>query len=388
MAVVRKLAVAGISGLLAFQVIRAAVMDLPFAERMPIAQRIWPNHPKTLLDQAMGEIGVAAANGNGVPAATMVRVDGAAAKSPLSAEPFLIKGAVAQMQGRQKPAELLFQAARDREPRSVAARYFLADLYFRTNRISLGLLETAALARIQPRAAAPFLPAVAAYARAPGAVPQLKRFFRARPDVELAVLSLLSEDAGNADLVLALATVDRADPPPKWRSRLVHTLVDANQFDKARAIWLRLSRLQEAPGLFNPRFEKLAASPPFNWTYSESADGLAEPSGNGTLEVLYYGRKATVLASQLLSLQPGRYRLGMEVSGEAQAEGLAWSVRCANRKQKLLRLPVRGRAPSGAFAVPTNCPAQWLELQGSPGDMPRTAELAIGRLRLDRVATP
>jgi hypothetical protein len=382
MAIVRTLAVAAISGLLAFQVVRASVMALPFADRLLIAQRIWPDHPRQLIDQAMGEIGVAAASGRAVSEATMARVRSAAAKAPLSAEPFLIQGAIAQTEGRGSQAERLFQTARDRDPRSLAARYFLSELYFRTGRIPQGLIEMAALARIEPRAAAPFLPAVAAYARTPGAVPQLKRFFRTRTDVELDVLSLLSQDARNAELVLALATVDRTDPPPEWRKRIVQSLVHAGQFGKARAIWLRLNRLQDSPGLFNPRFEKLAATPPFNWTYSETSDGLAEPSGAGRLEVLYYGRQPAVLASQLLSLQPGRYRLGMEISGETQADGLQWSVRCANRNQKLIRLPLRGRAPNGAFAVPPNCPAQWIELQGTPGEMPRTVEVSVGGLRL------
>jgi hypothetical protein len=382
----RSVVVVGLAVLLAFQVVRSALVALPYEDRPGIAARVWPGHPAIVLDRSMGEIGAAAAKGQGVPAGALVQVREFAAKSPLSADPYLVEGAIAQSEGR--PAERLFVEARARDPRSRGARYFLADQYFRTGVIARGLIEMAALSRLSPRAAAPFVPALVAYAREPGAVPQLGMFFRAMPELEPAVLSLLADDVRNADLVLALATTGkRSAPVPEWQGKLLVGLAAAGEYRKAREVWSRLSGVKTAPLLFNPDFEELDAPAPFNWSLPTTGDGVAEMAGGGILHVLYYGRQETVLASQLLLLPAGRYALAMQVSGDGAADTLQWTVRCANRDQSLLRLPVRRRQER--FTVPPgNCPAQWLELRGLPGDIPRTAEMGIGKLRLDREARP
>lgn len=382
----RSAAIVGVAGLLAFQVVRSALVALPYEDRPVIAASLWPGHPTIVLDRSMGEIGAAAARGQGVQAGTLAQVRDFAVKDPLSADPYLVEGAIAQSDGR--PAERLFVEARARNPRSRGARYFLADQYFRTGRIAPGLIEMAALSRLAPRAAAPFVPALVAYARERGAVPQLRAFFRAIPDIEPPVLSLLADDVKNVDLVLALATTGtRAAPAPDWQGKVVARLAEAQQYRKAYAIWTRLSGVKAAPLLFNPSFEELAAPPPFNWSLLATSDGAAETDEGGALQILYFGRREATLASQLLLLPPGRYSLGMEVSGDGAVDTIQWIVRCANRDESLLRLPVRRQ--QGRFTVPPgNCPAQWLELRGLPGDFPRTVEMSISNLRLDREGRP
>src|SRR5690606_26043703 len=115
------------------------------------------------------------------------------------------------------------------------------------------------------------------------------------------VLSVLAVDPANAELVLALASNSR-NPDPDWRRPLVTGLAASGAYAKAHALWARLSGVRPVRGLFNTAFETSSAPPPFNWSFPETGDGIAEPDGKGGLTVLYYGRANAVLASQLLSL--------------------------------------------------------------------------------------
>ena len=238
------------------------------------------------------------------------------------------------------------------------------------------------LVSLQSRGVEAFGPAVVAYAREPGAVPQLRGFFEKYPRAEASVLSVLAADAANADLVLALASNDR-NPDPDWRGPLISGLAAKGQYGKAYSTWAGLSRLRPSRGVFNPAFAVVSAPPPFNWAYPQSGEGVAEPDGKGGLDILYYGRVNAVLASQLLLLPPGRYRLAMNVAEGGRNEGAThWILRCAAGGKVLGDLPLKAGAVGVAFAVPPGCEAQWLELQGVAGDMPQTTELKLQELRL------
>lgn len=378
--------------LFAFQVIRTATVAKP-SHRATIGARLWPSHPSLLIDQTMAEVGAQAARGRPLEASTLRRVDEIARKAPLDPAPFLIKGTLAQTRGQEQLAEHLFIAARSRDPRSAAARYFLAERYLRIGQVTLALAEIAALSRLLPDMQAQFAPALAAYARMPGAVAQLRRFFKTSPELEPAVLATLAGDDRNADLILALwgnrqPGSDAA--PPEWQARLIDKQVAAGQFALAYSTWARLAGAGAGrSSLFNPDFRKMAAPAPFNWKFDVSG-GVIEPAPGGGIEVIYYGRNDTVLAEQLLLLAPGRYQLAMVISGPlGQGGEIGWTVSCLPRSEPILRLPVdrKGRL-AAIFAVPAGCPAQRLALVANAGEFPQSQEFAVGGLSLGRVSTP
>jgi len=378
--VARRAVVVSIAALLGFQVIRtAAVAD---REAHPgLAAGLWPSHPSVLTDSALFSIATAAAQGQLVSDATRADVRQIAVKAPLSPDPFLIEGAIAETEGHSGASERLLLAARGRDPRSRGTRFLLAERYFRTGRITDALIEMQVLVGLQSRGLEVFIPALVGYARTPGAVPQLRAFFTQYPRLEADVLALLAQDAANADLVLSLAT--QRKPVPDWRGTLVTALASSGQYDKAHAIWGRMSGIDARPGLFNPAFAEIAAPAPFNWTFNQTAEGVAEPDGKGGVSVLYYGRAKAVLASQLLLLSSGSYRLAMKVDGASgEAGAIHWGLRCANTDKVLADLPMHADAAATGFTVPSGCPAQWLELMGVAGDMPQTTELTIANLQL------
>ena len=281
-----------------------------------------------------------------------------------------------------------FTAARLRDGRSVPARYFLAEHYFRAGNAEGGLREIAILARMVPAGVASLAPYVAAFSKNPATRPKLKALFRADPQLEDAALQTLASDPGNADLILSLADLSRfKDGAPPWSVPLLAGLVQAGQYGKAHDVWVISRARPAAPGtlLFDAGFTDDKTPPPFNWALTSSAVGLAERQPGGRLHVIFYGQEDGVLASQLLLLPPGRYRLAMQLTGDsAHARSLLWSVTCANSKATLARVPLDSAAAARGWpiTVPADCPAQQLELLGASPDLPQQVDLTIGNLRL------
>jgi len=381
---------AGVAALLIAVVVVRNAGVAQFAETDPRkAARIWPSHPASELWLGLTQIGLSARERKPVTRATLALVRDAARKAPLAPEPFLVRGVEGQLAGDQRLATQAFAAARLRDGRSIPARYFLAEQYFRGGDVSRGLRETAILARMVPNGVTSLAPFVASYAKDPRTRPHLKALFRTDPALEQAALTTLATDARNTDLILGLATPSRT--APQWTEMLLRSQVAAGDYALARQTWARLAHVAPTPdSIFDPEFKGSAAPQPFNWTLTSSTAGLAEPQGGGRLHVLFYGQEDGLLAGQLLVLSPGRYRLAMRVDGEAaRAATLKWTVSCVRSGQVLLSLALSDakRAAQGVqFDVPaTDCGAQNLQLAGSAPELPQQADVTVSGLSLVRV---
>lgn len=373
-----------------FQALRvAAVRDDPDG----LGARLWPQHVRVLVRETMAGLGVTAARGQLLSDATLRAMAEVARVAPLAPEPFLIKGALAQTAGKDAEAERLFVAARARDPRSEASRYFLADRFLRTGRTGPALAEMSALSRLVPGAAVQFAPGLAGFARTPGALPELKGFLRRSPEFEPAVLHELAKEPRNADLVLSLWSQRPVAPneiPPPWQASLLKGLVEARQYPKAAAAWSRFAGVSLKPGIYNPQFRRDPAPPPFNWNVP-NVGGVVEP-GEGGVQIIYFGRQDVVMAEQLLLLPPGRYALALTVKGGGDGRNaLAWTISCDQPRRELAALPLGGASTARlqrGFEVPAGCPAQWLRLSGTSGEFSRSAELTMSGLELRRDARP
>lgn len=386
----RAIIVVVVGALLTVQIVRTtAVAKAP--TRAAIGARLWPSHPTILIDRTMAEIGARARVGGSLPPQTLRQVEDIARKAPLAPEPFLIKGALAQIERKPRLAEQLLVAARTRDPRSVPARYFLADRYLRTERTALALAEIAVLSRLFPEGRSQFGPALAAFARMPRAVPQLRSLFRSSPEMEPLVLSRLAEDVRNTDLILALwgGRQKIADPlATEWQSKLVNKLIEQGQFAKAFSVWRLFSGAGPSQRtVFNPGFRKMSNPPPFNWKFA-SSDAVVESAPGDRLQVIYFGRNDAILAEQLLLLPPGEYQLSMDIGGSVgEAAEIAWALTCVPGGNSLLRLPVVGKGRvMGRFSVAQGCSAQRLQLKGSAGELPESQAFTVGKLTLTRPA--
>ena len=388
----RAIVIIPVAILVAIFAIRAMAFVAPRDHPLSRLRPLFPTHSDELVERGMREIGSAAAKTNRIPASARLLIAQAAAQAPLAIEPFLVEGTVAQMNGAGPRAEALFLAAKKRNPRAPAPRYFLAGIYLQTDRISAGLAELSALSRLVANGSQPLGPALAAYAQTPGAVPRLQRFFQTAPELRDTTLSVLAGDAANATLIMSLAPASpvRQSPPPDWQGRLVQTLITAGDYSAADFVWRRIAGIANRGLLYDSQFRDRTAPPPFNWKLNSGSAGVAEASATGGLDVIYYGREEATLATQTLLLAPGLYSLAMRTKGEASSSGLAWSVSCVGSNNELLRLPLQseGKGANGAtFTVPsTGCGAQNIDLRGRPGDDPQTAQLTILNVSLQSLA--
>ncbi len=384
---IRRLLVLVLAVLVAVIVVRNAAVNALADTAPAAAARAWTSHPDAELALGMMEIGTAARERKAVGPATFAMIDDAALKAPLAPEPFLVHGVQADLAGNRALAAQAFMAAELRDPRSLPAHYFLADVFYRSGDPRRTLQQIAALARLAPNGPLTVGPYLAAYAKNRAAWPYLRELFRSNPGLGDASLTALARDPANADAVLALADM-RSAAGGNWAPSLVNSLVAAGEYAKARAVWQATWGLQLPSGatLYDAGFADAKARPPFNWDLVSSTVGLAERAGGGRLHVLYYGHDDGVLAQQLMLLPSGAYRLTMAVEGDlSQAGAMSWSVRCDRSPKPFASVGLAAAGRGWVFAVPPGCSAQWLELSGTSSDVSQQVEATISKLSLVRV---
>ena len=139
--------------------------------------------------------------------------------------------------------------------------------------------------------------------------------------------------------------------------------------------------------IHDPSFTDKRSPAPFNWSLTSSAVGLAERQSGGRLHILFYGQQDGILASQLLVLHAGTYGLSMQLLGDrAGARNLAWSLWCGKATSPVASITLDKAAAGWSFEVPANCPAQWLKLSGSSGDISQQIDVTVSAVRLQRQA--
>lgn len=383
----RKIAALLFLVLMSIQVVRTAAVAVWTESNLPRAAVLWPEHPHVVGSVAMAEVGAAAATLQEPAKSTLERLRQLGSMMPLAPEPFLVEAAIAVRRSNYRRAEQLLVHARTRAPRSRAAHFLLADLYWRTNQIDRGLIELATFSRLVPGVAQQLAPSLASYAQTPGSLPQIKRILGLHPELGPPLLQQLAADPRNVDLVLDIATAAPGADSSGWRQAMLNSLVESGDYQRAHAVWARFSGVSSNAYrlLFNPRFEPSDAPPPFNWSVASASDGIAELSREG-LRVLHFGRGDVTLARQLMLLRPGRYRFEAQLADRVgEGSNIFWSVSCVPSKQQLLNLPVAASpgTVAGEFVAPqTGCRAQWLDLKGLGQDVANKTELRIREVRV------
>jgi hypothetical protein len=396
--VAKLLLVLGAALYLAWWVVRISVVDAEIDENPFFAARIDPDHPRVRMELAMAEIYLR--QGRASPASESAAL-ASLAQAPLADEPFFLAGLNALVGHDDVRAERLLQEARRRNPRLRMARLLLLDRYLREGRTQEAGVEMAALSRLIADADNVLTPALARMVQDPATSVAMVPMVAHQPRLQGEVLDQLAVDGADPDLILRIASAEgrRAGPDGPWRRGLLENLVAKEQLPRALNLWQLFSGLPASDGpkgLYDGRFAGLPGPPPFNWNLATGAAGsplgtagVAERIRNGGLQVEYYGRQDGDLASQLMMLRPGLYRLGFTADGDAKGDGsrLVWSVSCQSGNNQLLQLPVAGVASAvkrfaGAFRVPPGCPAQWLRLRGVAGDVASDQNLTIHSLSI------
>lgn len=364
--------------------------DNPF-----LAARAAPNHPRVQIGLAMVYFLL---QGGRVPEERRRAALDALKHAPLADEPYLLAGVNALAAGENAKGERLLEEARRRNPRLRLARLLLLDRYLREHKVRQSVLEMKALGNLIEGASSVLTPALAKMAQDPETASQMVPMLQAQPSLHQAVLESLVASGAEPAVVLNVAgPAARSGGSETWKSQLLARLIARHDLGPAWDLWKSFTGYRDSgagKGLYDAGFAGLPGPPPFNWDLSAGGAGVAERSPAHVLQVDYFGRDNGNLASQLLMLQPGRYRLSFRATGDASGEGsrLVWVISCAQGDTRLLQLPLTGVASgqkgfAAAFNVPSSgCPAQWLRLTGAIGDVTRAQEATISGLSIEREA--
>lgn len=392
--IARLLVVAAGSILLAWLVVRTSAVDALIRRNPVAAAMVSPNNPRVKIALAMVEFRL---NGGRVNEASREGAFSALSQSPLAEDPFMLAGIDALAKGDEQKGEALLVETRRRDPRSRTARLVLLDRYLRTNRTAQAGVEIAVLNRLIAQAAEVLVPELARMIADPKTGDALIGLLRDDREMRDAVLAKLASNGADPDLILRVARRTGAGgrgPAPAWQPALLAKMVEKGDVERASRLWRGFAGVKEADSGTAPydgTFRGVPGPAPFNWQFLSGAAGVAERSKAQSLDVEYYGRERAALASQLLMLRPGRYRLSFRAEGDASGQGsrLAWLVSCnGSGGAQLLEAPLRGvgstpKAIAGIFVVPPQgCPAQWLRLMGIPDEFPSGQSATVRDVRI------
>jgi hypothetical protein len=376
---------------LAWWVVSIGVVQAEGEENPFIAARVAPDHPRVQISLAMVYFML---QGGRVPEDRRRAALDALRRAPLADEPYLLAAVDALAAGRNAQGEKLLEETRRRNPRERLARLLLLDRYLRENKVRESVGEMKALGNLVTGASSVLTPALARMAQDPATAAQMVPMLRAQPKLQEAVLENLVASGAEPAVVLNVAgPAAHSGASESWKAALLARLIGRHDLGGAWDLWKRFTGYRDdgaGKGLYDAGFAGLPGPPPFNWDLSAAGPGVAERGADHLLQVDYFGRDTGILASQLLMLRPGRYRLSFRASGNASGEGarLVWTMACNPGDARLLELPVIGVATapkrfSAVFAVPASgCPAQWLRLSGVAGDVESAQQAAISGLTL------
>lgn len=381
--------------LLGWQVVTTSAVNALVRRNPLAAAAVAPDHPAVVFKLAMVEF---RQQRGGIAPDTANRVKRAFNQAPLAEEPLMLNGVSALVSGRADLGERLFTAARDRNPRSRLPHLMLLDRYLRSDRVSEAASEITILARLLPQATPVLTSELAKFSEDPKSRLALGKVLRTDPGTRHAVLSHLAQKGAGREVVLSLAQASGAlpgSPNDSWKADLLNGMVGTGRIKEALAVWQGFADVKQreaSKAVHDERFGGLPGAPPFGWSLLTNSAGLAERRAGGGLEVEYYGRADADLASQLLVLGPGRYRLSVRAEGEAieASSYLAWRILCHGSNAAIAEMPIKNltfqqRVISADFAIPaTGCSAQWLKLVGVPAEFPKTQAVVFPEVRVGR----
>lgn len=375
--------------------VRAATVDALVRRNPAAVVAVSPGDPRVAF--AFADLEFRTGKGEVRPGVSSRAVN-ALQRAPLAHEPFFFASLDRLVRGDSKRAFAAIKEARRRNPRYRLARLIYLDQVLRTGQVEEAAIEIAVISRLIPETSKVLVPELAKYATDPQTAPALVKALRRDPSLRDAVLEHLAAKGADPEDIMRLAAAGPSAPEtrgaPVWQGALLTSLVEKGDIGRARELWSQIARIDRASlpyGIYDASFSGKPGPAPFNWTFAESAAGVAEPTKAPALQIEYYGRVEAELASQLLQLDAGPHILSLQAAGNAPSGkgSVAWTLTCAGGKANLGTMPITDIAYSPkrltlAFSVPAGCPAQWLRLAGTPAEFPAAHSITMSGLQIRR----
>ncbi len=278
----------------------------------------------------------------------------------------------------------LAQAALDTEGRLPLAHAILADAYLQQADHAKALFHLERLV-VLGGGDIDVTGAIASLAASPQGLTVLERRLAEEPAWGPGVIARLNESTLDP---MTLLRLNRAAPDAQ--TGFVQKILTEQGPQQALLSWFSFLPPEQLSGFswpFDPEFKAIPAPGPFTWSYDRERVNFEKGGG---LFALYLGSGAATVASQLMVLGPGAYRLESTLSAEGTRDGgrFAWVLACYPNGKEIARLDIRGEIAPGTvltapFATPAaECPAQTLSLRTAPGDFPIKMRLTATSVRI------
>ena len=382
--------------LLGWLILRNFLVNMPYSIERNLLEQVVPGSPVLSLRTGAGKGLDRQIDPSHVRAAVRF--------SPLSGRPSSILAAAASVDGNHRVASMLLVNARDRDPRNAIVRLQLVGEYFLANKLDRAIAEADAAMRLQPSYISELAPLLPPMASTPLAATALRVAVSRQPLWSRALLKNRTLYDTSPALLFAIVDASQPDDVPgqqKLRqSAYLRRLVAKGNIDLAYLAFVNLLPRGTNPAqamVYDGGFVGMPGPSPFNWDFMQGQidkAGIMESDGDAGLSVSFYSNRAITLASQIVQLPPGRYRLStVAVADENGTASLSrWVLRCTARtKQRDLLATVElrelGTEPSHLaveFDLPDKtCPAQSLSLVSSGSALPEDIGFTVESVAIE-----
>lgn len=316
-----------------------------------------------------------------------VRAD--AIRDPLAGAPLYLTGASRGLEGDAKGAEQLVRLSIERNPRLMAARYWMIRHLGEQRRAAEAADATLRVLALDPESYATMVPILVELTKYRESWPRIRAALPTAGTWREIYFNLLVQQKFDPSIVFSAIDVAKsggsARPSVREQTGLLSSMIARGDYDRAYTAWLGWlspAELVKVAYLYDGGFTGAPGAPPFNWTLSSGGIGTAEIEASRGLRFDFTPSDPLQLASQTIVLPAGAYRLrvaamldrAMGEGGDGLEVPLQWQVTCLTDRRVIaeVRLPDATELKTVAvrFEVPANCPAQQVQLTGSSMEFP------------------
>jgi hypothetical protein len=363
----------------------AAQMASVSPPMLAAAMRIAPNDAQVRTAWARADLSRAAAaqQAQGQPARSLLpgnspllqqagkEAEAALKTNAVDVDAMAIVGLAADARGDRRAAAAVMHASDSLSRRNLATRLWLIEDAARRQRLPEMLRHIDIALRVSANAQDTMFPFLARALAEPSLVPDFTRILRREPNwTEPFLYTAITTGYGTRNLAriyLALGKHYKHDGQD-LSELIMQTLIAQRDYASAFAFDQGLAGTAAVgTKVEDPAFAKHRGLEPFTWRLTATADFDAARStdsfGNTGLAVTSSGSSADVVAAQLLSLRPGRYRFANGVTSDMAQLSLVpeWRLRCADDDRILGTFRPLAQKQTD-WTVPGDCRYQWLEL--------------------------
>ena len=237
------------------------------------------------------------------------------ARRAYSLEPLAINSISAFAIVRPDQSAALLAAARSLNKRNETAGLLLLQSAIQQADLRKMMSLVDELARINPDLASQFVAALSQSLADERSIPILEQGLAKKPSWASAFWKSVPQD--EASLANYLALRSRVKPPrdPAAERNLMNAFVASGQYAQAHALY---KAIDEAPDASSGDTSELY--PPFDWSVTEAREHRARLTASGEMDIFVERGTSGELARKLMAIEPGQYRLSVEL-GPTQGTG-------------------------------------------------------------------